>query len=305
MTVKVLAIDGGGIRGVYAAHVLERMAKVLSEHERKFEFHKEFDLIAGTSTGSIISAALAFDKPIETVKQIYLDQGAKIFKPRYFTFGGMLSPKYSSQTLREQLEEVFGDTRLKEAKTRLLIPSTDIANASVHVFKSSYDPAFVRDGEVRVVDAIVASCSAPLYFKPAMVGEYQLCDGGLWANNPSLVALTEAMTRLGAKREDIRLLSIGTGIGHKYYPIKSGLFSWGFLFGWKPKKFIEMLLNLQSANAANITKLLLGDGQYVSVNYESDNALSLDNPKDMNDFISRADKNFTYVADEIRSLLKN
>ncbi|MEW5839259.1 MAG: CBASS cGAMP-activated phospholipase [Pseudomonadota bacterium] len=304
MTTRLLAIDGGGIRGVYAAHVLGRMQEAFSTESDLFVFHDQFDLIAGTSTGSIIAAALAFGKPISDVKELYLKHGAQIFTPRGGTFGGMLAPKYSSDVLRGLLSDVFEDARLGDAKTRLVIPATDIANGGVHVFKSGYDKSFVRDNNVRVADAVLASCSAPLYFEPAMVGEYQLCDGGLWANNPSLVALTEAMTRLGVTRETIRLVSVGTGIGHKYYSIKKSPWSWGFLLGWKPKKFIEMLLNLQSANAGNITKLILGDRQHVSVNFESNAPLSLDDPRIMKDLMAWAGRDFTHNALKIKALME-
>lgn len=210
---KLLAIDGGGIRGIYASHVLERIQREFST-----VFHSEFDLIAGTSTGSIIAAAIAFGIPASKVTELYRETGPSIFKPKKWTFGGTVSSRYSSEPLRAALVSIFNDATLSEARTRLVIPATDIGNGGVHVFKSAYDEKFVRDPNVKVVDAVLASCSAPSYFAPARVGPYQLSDGGLWANNPSLVAVTEALTRLGAERSAIRLLSIGTGIGKNYYP---------------------------------------------------------------------------------------
>lgn len=77
---KLLAIDGGGIRGIYASHVLERIQK-----EFKTEFHSEFDLIAGTSTGSIIAAAIAFGIPISKVTELYREKGPNIFRPKRWT----------------------------------------------------------------------------------------------------------------------------------------------------------------------------------------------------------------------------
>ena len=201
---RVLAIDGGGIRGIYASHVLDRIQNAFGT-----EFHRDFDLIAGTSTGSIIAAALAFEIPISDVTKLYREQGPLIFSPRRWSFGGALFPRYTSDPLRSALNDVFQDATLSDAKTKLIIPATDIGNGGVHVFKSAYDESFVRDRDVKVVDAVVASCSAPSYFAPARVGPYQLSDGGLWANNPSLVAVTEALTRLGAERSEIRLLASG------------------------------------------------------------------------------------------------
>lgn len=295
---KVLAIDGGGIRGIYASHVLERIQNAFDT-----EFHRDFDLIAGTSTGSIIAAALAFEIPISSVTKLYRERGALIFNPRCWSFGGMFFPRYASDPLRTALNDVFQDAILSGAKTRLIIPATDISNGGVHIFKSAYDKNFVRDRDVKVVDAVLASCSAPSYFAPARVGPYQLSDGGLWANNPSLVAVTEALTRLGAERSDIRLLSIGTGIGKNYYPIVAAERQWGFLTGWGISKFISMLLNLQAATVSNITHLLLDKHQTVRINFESDLPLSLDDVGTLDDLISKADKDFTHNAKAIRQLL--
>jgi patatin-like phospholipase/acyl hydrolase len=297
---RLLAIDGGGMRGLYAAHVLERIAAEFS-----IVYHRDFDLIAGTSTGSIIAGALAFDIPLSKVSSLYRDCGPEIFCNRPWSIGGMLTPKYSMEPLRSALKKVFSDATLKDAKTKLLIPATDIANGTVHVFKSAYDPNFVRDSNVSVVDAIVASCSAPLFFAPAKTGYYLLCDGGLWANNPSLVVVTEALSRLEIDRRSIRLLSVGTGTGRNYYPLGSRSWLWGFVAGWGMKKFIYMLLNLQSATATNVTKLLLDDRQIVRVNFESDRPLPLDDPSIIDDMITRADHDFSHSSARIRAWLQD
>lgn len=295
---KLLAIDGGGIRGIYASHVLERVQK-----EFNTEFHREFDLIAGTSTGSIIAAAVAFGIPISKVTELYRKEGPRIFSPRRWSFGGTIASRYSSDPLRTALTAVFEDATLADAKTRLVIPATDIGNGGVHVFKSAYDEKFVRDRNVKVVDAVLASCSAPSYFAPTRVGPYQLGDGGLWANNPSLVAVTEALTRLGVERSAIRLLSVGTGIGKNYYPLSNSDKKWGFLTGWGISKFISMLLNLQAATASNVTQLILDKHQSVRVNFESDLPLSHDDVGTLDDLISRADRDFTHNSAAIRQLL--
>lgn len=295
---RILAIDGGGIRGIYASHVLERIRS-----EYSIEFHRDFDLIAGTSTGSIIAAALAFDIPIEKVTELYRKHGPLIFNPRRWSFGGKFSSLYESSPLELALREVFQDATLSDAKTRLIIPATDIGNGCVHVFKSAYDENFVRDRMVGVVEAVLASCSAPSFFSPARVGPYQLSDGGLWANNPSLVAVTEALTRLGAERSNIRLLSVGTGVGKNYYPLSDGVRRWGFLTGWGVSKFISMLLNLQAATASNVTQLLLDEHQLVRINFESDEPLSLDDVGIIDDLISKADRDFTHKATAVKKLL--
>ncbi len=296
---RILAIDGGGIRGYYAAHVLRRIKDTIGS-----EFHKDFDLIAGTSTGSIIAAALAVGIPIERVCSLYEAHGHKIFKPDKLSIGGMLKPSYSQRTLKRILEQEFGELALKDAKTRLIIPSTDIGNGQVHVFKSTYSPDFTRDGNVKISDAVLASCSAPKYFRPAYIDPYLLADGGLWANNPSLVAVTEALTRLDEPKDSIHLLSIGTGIGRNYYSLKRVNSLWGFLTGWGLRRFIEMLLNLQSIHSHNVVSLLLSGEQFVRINFETDRSLPLDDPNMLPDLKSRADRDFTTASTDIERLLR-
>ncbi len=191
---KILSIDGGGYRGVFAAHVLRRI-----EQEFSASWQSDFSLIAGTSTGSIIAAGLACGVSARDICELYKLRGHEIFEKRPHSRLGIAASRYSSSNLQSILTDVFGDKTLGEVKIPLLIPSTDIGNGRVHVLKSAYDPEFHRDPTVPIVDAILASCSAPTYFDPHVTGQYMLADGGLWANNPSLVAAVEAKKRLGAR----------------------------------------------------------------------------------------------------------
>lgn len=295
---KILAIDGGGIRGIYAAHVLARIEESLG-----LRGHSDFDLIAGTSTGSIVAAAAAYGIPMQSVTQLYRERAEQIFRKNRLSGGGMFTPQYSHDALRKALLEVFGDAALRDARTRLVIPATDLGNGSVHVFKSAYDPEFTRDGSVKVVDAIVASCSAPAYFPPSQVGTYLLSDGGLWANNPSLVALTETLGRLKRPISDVRLLSIGTGTSKKFYSLKQNALPWGFFTRWGIKAFIDLILNLQADTAANVVRLLLQKQQLVRISFTSDQKLPLDDCSSINDLLTRADRDFTHASKDVALLL--
>ncbi|MBK7977447.1 MAG: patatin-like phospholipase family protein [Deltaproteobacteria bacterium] len=276
---------------IYSAHVLERIQQTLN-----VVYSRDFDMVAGTSTGAILAAALAFGVPLGRVKQLYRERGSSIFARRRWSVGGLARPKYSSEPLRKELAAVFKQAYLRDAKVPLMIPATDIGTGDVHIFKSGYDADFVRDRNVRLVDAIVASCSAPSFFAPAKVGNYFLCDGGIWANNPSLLALTEAVRRLQVPLDQVRILSIGTGVSLKYYSLSQ--VKWGFARGWGISKFIDMLLNLQSLTANNVTRLLLPDGNYLRINFSSDN-LHLDDTRLVDDLLSRADHDFSHEHKEI------
>ncbi|MDR2706884.1 MAG: patatin-like phospholipase family protein [Planctomycetaceae bacterium] len=244
---KILSIDGGGFRGVYAAHILKRI-----EETYKVSWTTDFDMITGTSTGSIIAAGLVCGMSAKEVVDKYETLGKTVFKKklscRLWGIGGLLSQCYSpynANNLKKELENVFGNKKLGDYKFPLLIPATDIANGTVYVFKSQYDNNFVRDKEMRVADAVLASCSAPIYFDPQHVGDYLLADGGLWANNPALIATVEAKRRFAQPLENVQILSLGTGESRLSYSMKPSCLGWGFLTRWNKSQLIEMILNLQ------------------------------------------------------------
>ena len=312
----ILSIDGGGFRGLFAAHLLKRM-----EEEWRLDWRRDFQLIVGTSTGAILAAGLACGKTAEQLTGFYEKYGKSIFTPRMrsrLDFFKLFTSRYSSRKLRNILEETFGDITLGQVQCPLVIPAVDIGNGCVHVSKSQYDNEFVRDPNRPVSDAVLASCSAPMYFDPVVVdGKYKLADGGLWANNPSLVATIEAHYRLKVPFEDVRVLSVGTGTSRKFYPQSRGEWTdllldswlgWGFLTRWQRSKFIDLILNLQSENAHSMLCLLLGESpldskQVLRLTFKSDRSLSMDSVKMRNDLISKADNKFTHESPRIAEFL--
>lgn len=297
---RILAIDGGGIRGVYTAHILSRI-----EEELSIRWTECFDLMAGTSTGAIIAAALACELPASRILEMYRNRSSAIFRRRPLRRLGILASRYRNAALLSELNNLFGDTRLGDLSIRLIIPTTDIGNGCVHVLKSAYDPGFVRDRTVFVRDAVLASCSAPTYFDPHRVEEYALADGGLWANNPALVAAIEAKRRMGAPLDRLRILSLGTGTRKQFYPLKetpwTRLLGWGFATRWQRNRFVNMLLNLQAETVTNMLGLLLDRTQMLRLSFESDHVLPLDDVRDIPDLVAKADHDFTHNADKIKA----
>lgn len=294
----ILTIDGGGIRGVYPAYILLKI-----QEELKIRLDKQFSLIAGTSTGSIIAATVAEAIDLNLILQLYREYGPKIFNTQKSNILKQLcQSKYNKTILKERIQSVFGNRKLGEVVVPLMIPATDIGNGTVHVFKSSYCSSFVRDKDVLLKEAVMASCSAPLYFDPSKVDSYLLSDGGLWANNPSLAAVIDANKRLGVNLEDIRILSIGTGIPKRGYGVSESR-KWGILTGWSRTKLVDLAMSLQSQSAHNYLGLLLKENQILRLNFESDLPLTLDDCSKIEDLISRADKEFTNRSAEIKDFL--
>ncbi len=302
MKFRILSIDGGGIRGVFPAHILKCISERLN-----LSIFENFNLIAGTSTGSIIAAALACKIDPGKIIELYHEIGKIIFSPRASIFPKFMRAGfhsiYQNELLYDELKKIFGDITLGDIEIPLIIPATDIGNGSVHVFKSKYNTEFTRDINRLLRDAVMASCSAPTYFDPTTVNEYLLADGGLWANNPSLVAMIDAQKRLGIKKEDIQILSIGTIHSKKVYGTKIDR-KWGFLLGWKRKEFINFLMSLQAQSTHNYLQLSLEQDQLLRLDNESDLMLPLDDCSIIDDLISRADQEFTYKSNMIKKFFE-
>ncbi|MCE5280375.1 MAG: CBASS cGAMP-activated phospholipase [Planctomycetaceae bacterium] len=299
---RILAIDGGGLRGVYAVHLLKRI-----EEELGPVWDKAFDLIVGTSTGSMIAGGLACGITATRGEQIFLEEGKRIFRKRWFTLMGLIASRYRNCELKRVLEDTLGDRKLADVKTPLMIPATDIGNGCVHMFRSAYHADFAGTKDLRVVDAIMASCAAPTYFDPHLVGEYLLADGGLWANDPSLAATLEARQHFGVELEDVRVLSIGTGSGRRFYSQatrwRHKVLGWGLATRWEAGKCINMILNLQVEKSQHMLGVLLKPEQLLRFSFTSDMPLAIDDVREIPNLISKADYDFEHGFPRIRDFL--
>jgi uncharacterized protein len=213
---RVLAIDGGGIRGLIPA-------VVLAEVERRTgrRVHELFDLIAGTSTGGILAAALARPEPIAAADLVtlYEQEGPKIFHrsllKRIESVDGNIDERYDDSGLNAALERFLGDARLSAARPDVLVTAYDIERRSAFFFRS------VRAREEPAQDFTLAAVAratsaAPTYFEPALVKDlagresYALIDGGVFAVNPAMCAYAE-LARAGRAADVAVLASLGTG----------------------------------------------------------------------------------------------
>ncbi|MES2094506.1 MAG: CBASS cGAMP-activated phospholipase [Actinomycetota bacterium] len=203
---RILTVDGGGIKGVFAASFLAELEHTLGEPLVDY-----FDLISGTSTGGIIALGLGMGLSAAEILSFYETHGPKIFGRAHLgTLRQWTSAKYSNEPLKEALEAVFGGRLLGESTTRLMIPSLNLETGEVHVFKTAHHERFVRDHKERVVDIALATAAAPTFF-PAHYLESgtPLIDGGMWANNPMGAAAVEALGVLDWPKGSIKLLGVG------------------------------------------------------------------------------------------------
>jgi len=234
--VKILSIDGGGIRGIIPAVLLaeieNRMGRPIAEL---------FDLIAGTSTGGILALGLTVPKsagaPLYAAKQLvdmYERQGACIFSRspwhRLRACGNLTHEKYPCCGIERVLLQYFGDARLRDAATNVLIASYEIERSLPFFFRSSM--ARERpDYDFPARDVARAASAAPTYFQPMKLptgtnsDHYTLVDGGVFANNPAACALVEARTTHPGK-DSYLVVSLGTGELNHSFPYDAAK-NWG------------------------------------------------------------------------------
>ena len=293
----ILALDGGGARGIYSAQVLALIEQLNSTPTRE-----HFDLIAATSTGAIIAGAAAAGIPMATVVELFEKESSRIFRKKWLSSLHIRS-KYPRGSLEQVVRDFVSDLTLGEISTPLMIMGSNISTGNVHVFKSRYlkdlGETYVRDSEVALSDAILASCAAPTFFDPVPVGDFLLADGGLWANNPSIMALTEAIAKFRRSVEQVHVLSIGTGHSVNLYSQRR---YWGLMTGWGREKLVTYVLRLQSDASANMAKLLLG-GRYLRLDPEIE-TWALDDVESLGNLKALATRDFTLNAEAITKNLR-
>jgi patatin-like phospholipase/acyl hydrolase len=215
----VLALDGGGIRGLIPATILAEL-----ERRTGKRIAEMFDLIAGTSTGGIIALGLTTPDPADPARPrysaedlvtLYTEKGKRIFDHslwyRLVTILGLIGSKYAVSGLDATLSEYFGDARLKDAITEVVLTSYDLESRDSWFLarhKARADPSsdFLMHRVAR------ATSAAPTYFRPERLLEAPptaMVDGGVFANNPAMCAYVEAIKLHGPG--DIMVVSLGTG----------------------------------------------------------------------------------------------
>jgi patatin-like phospholipase/acyl hydrolase len=200
---KILAIDGGGVRGIIPAILLSDLERRLGQ-----PIHESFDLIVGTSTGGILALHLALGRLAFTAVDLYRCEAANIFRRpsrRLIDWHGIFRPKYDATGLEQSMRTHFEAHELKSAKVPCAVTAAQVDNMGHVIIRSWERP------KTSVVEAALATSAAPTYFPATDSGEI---DGGVWANNPSIVAMYLAHELWGW--EPVRILSLGTGHKAEY-----------------------------------------------------------------------------------------
>lgn len=261
---RILSIDGGGIRGIIPASIVvyieNRLQRLSKNPEARIGDY--FDFIAGTSTGAILAASYLCPAAIEGTTyrytatdalRFYLEKGNYIFSTdiwnKVTSMGGFLKARYPHQPLEKVLNVAFRQTKVSELVKPCLITSYDVERKTP-VFFQSHVAKENNTLDFYVKDVCRAAASAPLYFEPARIHSvtetsYTLIDGSVYANNPTLCALTEAAVLFGNKGvpltvDQFEVVSLGTGRNQKVYTYEQ-VKDWGGL-GWL-NPLLDVMIN--------------------------------------------------------------
>ena len=252
---RILVIDGGGIKGVFPASFFATIEDSIGDNVGNY-----FDLIVGTSTGGIIALGLGLGLSAKEILAFYEEFGPLIFSGSRRL--GWFRSKYSSVPLKNSLESCFGEKKLGDSRKRLVIPSLNLENGEVYIYKTAHHPRLQRDYKEKAVDVALATAAAPTYFPThRSAAGTPFIDGGLWANNPVGVSVVEAITVLDWPRDALKVLSLGiteplnVNWGRR---IPLGKSYWVF-------KLLDVFMHAQSHASLGTAQLLAGHGNVIRI----------------------------------------
>lgn len=320
---KILSIDGGGIRGLIPAMLLQEIEKRLKARGADKPLCGYFDLIAGTSTGGIIAAGLtapasddsgrpAIDP--EGLVALYRDEGAQIFsrsifrrlREGVFNWRSWSQEKYDAQHLEGLLQDKLGTARVSQALTNVLITTYDIEARKTVVIKGGPD-LNDESRDYYFWQAARATSAAPTYFEPARVenlgdnSKHTLVDGGVFANDPSMCAYVESR-KIGADPDDILFLALGTGYQNRPFEFEDAK-DWGPVNWINPvlgAPIISILMHGQAHSTSHQLNVLLNDMAGRQQYYRVDQKLEKAND-DMDD---ASNTNLTALTQMAQDMIK-
>lgn len=282
---RILALDGGGLRGTFSAAVLAKWDDMIRSGGGN-DLVKHFDLVAGTSTGAILAIGLGLGFAPREILEFYKEQGPKIF-PKDRKLRHWLKSKHESTTLRNVLQGIFDNRKLStDSYCRLVIPTVRAIHGEAEAIVTAHSPDRTAFRDISAVDAALASSAAPTYFDEAVwetpLAIESFLDGGIWANNPILPALAEAVRHLNVPLDRIDVLSIGTMGNEADFTKALGKGK----AGWAPTS-ADLFFAAQEHAAEAIAESFLGPACHLRVNQQTPSEIKLDDTEAIEDMALR------------------
>jgi patatin-like phospholipase/acyl hydrolase len=255
---RILSIDGGGIRGILPLAVL---AGLESTYLRGRSVADHFDYIAGTSTGGIIALGLARGLTATEILDIYIRRGGEVFpdygRARQWVMGKLqlVRNRCDTAALHRLIDQVVGDQALWQSSKRLCIPAAETRHFEPFLFKTPHHPDYRLDWKEPMAHVAKTTSAAPAHFRPVISESgHEFIDGGVWANNPIMLAVADALACFDIRREQIKVLSLGCGQEH--YRMGWARHAFGGLATWTTLMFETM--QIQSQNVVGQARLVVG-----------------------------------------------
>jgi uncharacterized protein len=287
------------VRGIFTAAVLAGLEQMTGT-----PVASHFDLIVGTSTGGIIAAALGAGHSAEEILDLYVDNASTIFPGphRARSLRQLVRPKYSASGLKTVVHGLFGERLLGESRIPLVIPSFELGESSVYLFKTPHHDRLKRDWKTPLWQVAMATAAAPTFF-PAfdLPGEHvRLVDGGVWANNHSMVGVAEAVSLFGQPLDSVRVLSLGTTADNKARRRRldnGGLIQWA-----RGPNVVNVLMAGQSIGAFTQVQHLLGADRACRLDPPAPPGLARLDRADSRDLIGKASYHSRFFCPTYESL---
>ncbi len=298
---QILSLEGGGMKGIFSAAILAAI-----ESDLNIQIVDHFDLVTGTSTGGIIALGLGFGLSPEQILEFYLNEGKQIFPPNPIRSAQhWLYRKYSSKPLEDVLKKYFKNKLFGESKKRLVIPSYNLTDDDIYLFRTPHAERLKRDYKVPAWKVGLATTAAPTYFSCSRhIDKQRLIDGGVWANNPTMVGVIEAYGTLGVPLSEIKVLSIGTTdpISNRRKRLNNGgIIAWGL-----ETAAIDVILRGQSLAAHKSASYLLGKENVERLNpHVTENEFNLDGINKADDLIAKAAHHSRHAMPTIETKFMN
>ena len=317
---KILSLNGGGVRGIFTISILARLEEHIEKKsdEKNVKIGDYFDLISGASIGGILAIGLANGLSARELKNILQSHAKKIFPTKWYSYipllGGKISvflslikTRYEPGPLRKAVIEAVGENSyVKGLKRRIVIPVVNISAGTPSVIKTKHKPNWGRDDKYNLIDVAMATSAAPTYFPPHKINESYHLDGGLVANDASLIAIHEAQHFLNWDINALSVLNVGTM--SKKMTVNHNKIKWwkgGYLFLWGGgDDLINIILSAnQSLHSFMAQQSLPNKDHYFllddHITPDQDKSLTLDNAskESLEMLISRANNVCDYAID--------
>ena len=320
---RILSIDGGGIRGIIPAKILALLEEELGRRDMSTNICDYFDMICGTSTGGIIAIGLGLSMSASDILKLYVDNAGIIFPHKNLINKScrVLCDKsfYDRNVLKKLVSESYdkaasaSPARLGHSHTRLCIPVYDAHKGAVHVFKTSHHPELIKEYQMPAVDVAMSTAAAPIYFDSYAFdftfldgsqnfSYSNIVDGGIMANNPTLIGYTEAIQVLEVKPEDLAILSLGTG-NNLLNDLPKTLSAKYWLYEDKLLRLYDLISSAQADYTSNLMKFFqrgIGTSGEPKFIYDRlQHSFSNDNEISMDDSAAKSLEHLEYIGQEL------